>query len=136
MNPLIYLLGEITYLCGFLSSPLLLPRILIFSMFITLPFLFFKKTCNWITFIFILFIVSGWVYGLNVAGLFYLNFYQSDFSHPRILAFAILFAYLLIFASTPLIIFKVLQKNKWKYVLFIVPFLFIYIGLYTNDFFF
>lgn len=130
MNPLIYILGEIAELAGFITP--LLPKVIIITIVGAIPFLFFKKTRNWKTIISILFIVAGWVYGEIMAGNYYLNFYQMNISNPRILAFGILFLYLVIFTATPMAIFKFIRGNKWKHLLWLIPLLFVYIGLKIN----
>ena len=130
MNPLIYILGEIVLLTGFIIP--LLPKVIIITIIGAIPFLFFKKTRSWKIIISILFIVAGWVYGEIMAGNYYLNFYKMNILNPRIFAFGILFLYFVIFAITPIAIFKFIKKNKWRHLLWLIPLLFVYIGLKIN----
>ncbi|MDD3297083.1 MAG: hypothetical protein PHU64_06995 [Candidatus Omnitrophica bacterium] len=132
MNPLFYIIGEIAKLAGF-TIPLF-PKVIAITIAGTIPFLFFAKTRNWNVIIYILFIVAGWVYGRMIAGGYYLTFSEMDIANSRILAFGILFLYLVIFAITPIAILIFIKKSKWKHLLWLIPLLSVYIGMKINWF--
>jgi len=132
---------EIVELSGFIIP--LLPEVIIITIVGTIPFLFFKKTRCWKTIISILFIVAGWVYGKIMVGNYFLNFYKMNvkmnISNPEIFAeifaYGIFFLYLVTFAITPIAIFKINKKNKWRHFLWLIPLLLVYIGLEINQIF-
>jgi hypothetical protein len=123
-------LGEMAELSGFVIP--LLSTILIFTAVGVIPFLFFKKTRQWKTPIYILLIISGWQYGGILAGNFYLNFLEMKIPNSRIFAFGILFLYLTVFVSVPIIVFQWIKNNKWKHLFWLLPLVFLYIGLKIN----
>ncbi|MBT4207776.1 hypothetical protein HOE22_05470, partial [Candidatus Woesearchaeota archaeon] len=124
------ILGEMVELSGFVVP--LLPLILIFTAAGVIPFLFFKKTRQWKMPVYIFLIISGWQYGGIMAGNFYLNFIEMKISNSRILAFGILFLYLTVFVSVPIITIQWLRNNKCKYILWLLPLAFLYVGLKIN----
>ncbi len=132
--PLHYIvLGEMAELSACIVFHL--PKVTIFTTIGIIPFLYFKRTRHWQMPVYILFAVSGWFYGISIAGLFYLYFYKMNITSPRIFAFGILFLHLAIFTSTPVVIFKFIKKNNWKHFLWLIFLItYIYVGMKVCDF--
>ncbi|MGR3174409.1 MAG: tetratricopeptide repeat protein [Candidatus Scalindua sp.] len=120
-------LGEIAGLGGFIVPRL--RNVTIFTIIGLIPFLFFKKTRQWKTPIYMLFIIIGWQYGERLADLYDMSFSEMNIQNSKIITFGILFLYFTVCVSVPIIIFQWLKNNKWKHLFWLLPLVFLYIGL-------
>jgi hypothetical protein len=124
------ILGEIAELSGFVIPVLF--TILMLTAVGIIPFLIFKRTRQWEMPIYIMFIIIGWEYGSRLAGLYYLDFREMEIQNSRIFAFGILFFYFTVCVSVPIIVLQWLKHNKWCHFFWLLPLVFLYIGLKIN----
>ena len=119
---------ELSFFFGMLS-PLFIKAIC-FSIIGIIPFLFFRKTRSWKTFIYLFFIFFGYFIGSLCIGATYRECrMQRGFNHPtaRWICLPTFFLISVLIACYPLFLFKILKHIILKIAILFVLLLFIYL---------
>ena len=132
------IVGFIAYLGGFFTSFIISTFFLsiVVPLFMTIPFLFFKITRTWKTFVTLLFIFSGYSFGKIVGGIVLMNYITNGTSvtTARFFGLPTMGVFIILFSIMPLLLFKIIKTRKMKWSVLGIFFLLLCITAGLCDF--